>query len=45
MGKGIKPFDAVREEIMREIGNKKIEKKFQEWLKKEREKSLIEIRL
>jgi len=29
-GEGIKPLDAVREEIMREIGNKKIEKKFQE---------------
>ena len=44
-GEGIKPLDSVREEIMGEIGNKKIEKKFQEWLKEAREKSLIDIRL
>jgi len=44
-GEGIKPLDSVREEIMRKIGNKKIEKKFQKWLKEKREKSLIEIRL
>ncbi len=44
-GAGIKPFEEVREEIIRNIGNKKIKKKFEEWMKELREKSLIEIKL
>jgi len=44
-GAGIKPIESVREEIIGKIGSVKVEKKFQEWLKKQREKSLIEIRL
>ena len=44
-GAGIKPIESVREEIIGKIGSVKVEKKFQEWLKEQREKSLIEIRL
>ncbi|MBW2557947.1 MAG: peptidylprolyl isomerase [Deltaproteobacteria bacterium] len=44
-GAGIKPVDEVREEIVRNIGNEKINKKFKEWLKELREKSLVEIKL
>ncbi|MEA3486110.1 MAG: peptidyl-prolyl cis-trans isomerase [Thermodesulfobacteriota bacterium] len=44
-GAGIKPVEEVREEIIRNIGNEKITKKFQEWLKELREKSLVEIKL
>jgi parvulin-like peptidyl-prolyl isomerase len=44
-GAGIKPVDEVREEIVRNIGNEKINKKFEEWLKELREKSLVEIKL
>ncbi|MEA1971019.1 MAG: peptidyl-prolyl cis-trans isomerase [Thermodesulfobacteriota bacterium] len=44
-GAGIKPVEEVREEIIRSIGNEKIRKKFQEWLKELREKSLVEIKL
>jgi len=44
-GAGIKPVEEVREEIIRNIGNEKITKKFQEWLKGLREKSLVEIKL
>ena len=44
-GAGIKPVDEVREEIVRNIGNEKINKKFEEWLKEPREKSLVEIKL
>ncbi|MBW2545026.1 MAG: peptidylprolyl isomerase [Deltaproteobacteria bacterium] len=44
-GAGIKPSEEVRDEIVREIGNEKVKKKFQEWLKELREKSLVEIKL
>ena len=44
-GAGIKPVDEVREEIVGNIGNEKINKKFEEWLKELREKSLVEIKL
>jgi len=44
-GAGIKPIEEVREEIVRKIGNEKMKKKFEEWLKELRGKSLIEIRL
>lgn len=44
-GVGIKPVEEVREEIVWNIGNEKIRKKFQEWLKELREKSLVEIKL
>jgi len=44
-GAGIKPIEEVREEIIEKIGNEKMKKKFEEWLKELREKSLIEIRL
>lgn len=44
-GAGIKPVEEVREEIIRTIGNEKINKRFQEWLKELREKSLVEIKL
>ena len=44
-GAGIKPFEEVRDEIVRNIGNEKINKKYQEWLKELREQSLVEIKL
>jgi len=44
-GAGIKPIKEVREEIIAKIGNEKMKKKFEEWLKELREKSLIEVRL
>lgn len=44
-GAGIKPVEEVREEIVSSIGNEKIRKKFQEWMKELREKSLVEIKL
>jgi len=44
-GAGIKPPESVREEIVEKLGSKKVEEKFQEWLKEQRKKSLIEIRL
>ncbi len=44
-GAGIKPSEEVRDEIVRNIGTEKVKKKFQEWLKELREKSLVEIKL
>jgi parvulin-like peptidyl-prolyl isomerase len=44
-GAGIKPPESVREEIVEKLGSKKVEEKFQEWLKEQRKKALIEIRL
>ncbi len=44
-GAGIKPIGEVREEIIGMIGNEKMKKKSEEWLKELRERSLIEIRL
>jgi peptidyl-prolyl cis-trans isomerase SurA len=44
-GAGIKPPESVREEIIEKLGSQKMEEKFQEWLKEQRKKSLIEIRL
>ncbi|MCD6485985.1 MAG: peptidylprolyl isomerase [Syntrophobacterales bacterium] len=44
-GAGIKPVEEVREEIIRNIGTKKVKRKFQEWMKELREKSLVEIKL
>ncbi|MBW2562007.1 MAG: peptidylprolyl isomerase [Deltaproteobacteria bacterium] len=44
-GAGIKPIEEVRQEIFGKIGNEKMKKKFEEWFKELREKSLIEIRL
>jgi len=44
-GAGIKPVEEVRGEIIWKIGNEKMQKKFEEWLKELREKSFIETRL
>ncbi len=44
-GAGIKPIESVREEIIGKIGSVKVEKRFQEWLKEQWGKSLIDIRL
>lgn len=44
-GAGIKPTESVREEIVEKLGSKKVEEKFQEWLKEQRKKALIEVRL
>lgn len=44
-GAGIKPIQEVREEIVGEIGNEKMKKKFEEWMDEVRAKSLIQIRL
>ena len=44
-GAGIKPLEEVRDEIVRNIGNEKTNKKYQEWLKELREQSLVEIKL
>lgn len=44
-GAGVKPIEEVREEIIGRISEDKIEEKFQEWFRKLREKSLIDIRL
>jgi len=44
-GAGIKPPESVRAEIVEKLGSKKVEEKFQEWLKEQRKKALIEIRL
>ncbi|MBW2649161.1 MAG: peptidylprolyl isomerase [Deltaproteobacteria bacterium] len=44
-GAGIKPVEEVREEIIRNIGNEKMKKEFEEWMKELREKSLVEIKL
>jgi len=44
-GAGVKPIEDVREEIIGRISEEKTEEKFQEWFRKLREKSLIDIRL
>ncbi|TFG38551.1 MAG: hypothetical protein E4H39_00015 [Syntrophobacterales bacterium] len=44
-GAGVKPIEEVREEIIGRISEEKIDGKFQEWFKKLKEKSLIDIRL
>jgi peptidyl-prolyl cis-trans isomerase SurA len=44
-GAGVKPIVEVREEIIAMISEEKTEEKFQEWFKKLREKSHIDIRL
>jgi peptidyl-prolyl cis-trans isomerase SurA len=44
-GAGIKPIETVREEIKAKIEEEKIDKKYEEWIKELRKKSLIEIRL
>jgi peptidyl-prolyl cis-trans isomerase SurA len=44
-GAGVKPIEEVREEIIARISEEKTEEKFQEWFRKLREKSHIDIRL
>jgi len=44
-GAGIKPIESVRSEIIGKIGDEKVEVKFNEWLKEQKEKSHIDIRL
>jgi len=44
-GEGVKPINSVREEIVGNISEEKIEKKFHEWLDKKRRQSHIDIRL
>jgi peptidyl-prolyl cis-trans isomerase SurA len=44
-GAGVKPIEEVREEIIGRISEEKTEEKFQEWFRKLREKSHIDIRL
>lgn len=44
-GAGIKPIESVREEIKAKIEEEKIDKKYEEWIKELRRKSLIEIKL
>jgi parvulin-like peptidyl-prolyl isomerase len=44
-GAGIKPIESVREEIKAKLEEEKIDKKYEEWIKELRKKSLIEIKL
>jgi parvulin-like peptidyl-prolyl isomerase len=44
-GAGIKPIETVRAEIKAKLEEEKIDKKYEEWIKELRKKSLIEIRL
>jgi len=44
-GAGIKPIETVREEIKARLEEEKIDKKYEEWIKELRKKSLIEIKL
>jgi len=44
-GAGIKPIESVREEIKAKIEEEKLEKKYIEWIKELRKKSVIEIKL
>jgi parvulin-like peptidyl-prolyl isomerase len=44
-GAGIKSIESVREEIKAKLEEEKIDKKYEEWIKELRKKSLIEIRL
>jgi peptidyl-prolyl cis-trans isomerase SurA len=43
-GAGLKPIDAVREEIKAKLEDGKLEKKYDEWISGVRKKSHIEIR-
>ena len=44
-GAGIKPIESVREEIKAKLEEEKIDKKYDDWIKELRRKSLIEIKL
>ncbi len=44
-GAGIKPIESVREEIKAKLEEEKIDKKYEDWIKEMRKKSLIEIKL
>jgi len=44
-GAGIKPIETVREEIKARLEEEKIDKKYEDWIKELRKKSLIEIKL
>jgi peptidyl-prolyl cis-trans isomerase SurA len=44
-GAGIKPIEFVRAEIREKLEEEKMEKKYMEWIKELRDKSLIEIKL
>ena len=44
-GAGIKPIESVREEIKTKLEEGKIERKYEEWIKELRRRSLIEIKL
>jgi parvulin-like peptidyl-prolyl isomerase len=44
-GAGIKPIESVREEIKTKLEEEKIERKYEDWIKELRRKSLIEIKL
>jgi parvulin-like peptidyl-prolyl isomerase len=44
-GAGIKPIESVREEIKAKLEEEKSDKKYEEWIKELRRKSLIEIKL
>ena len=44
-GAGIKPIDTVREEIKAKLDEEKTDKKYEDWIKELRRKSLIEIKL
>jgi len=43
-GAGIKPIESVREEIKAKLEEEKTDKKYEEWIKELRKKSLIEIK-
>ncbi len=44
-GAGIKPIESVREEIKAKLEEEKIDKKYDDWIKELKRKSLIEIKL
>ncbi|MGZ3607712.1 MAG: peptidylprolyl isomerase, partial [Syntrophales bacterium] len=44
-GAGIKPIESVREEIKAKLEEEKIDRKYEDWIKELRKKSLIEIKL
>jgi peptidyl-prolyl cis-trans isomerase SurA len=44
-GAGVKPIESVREEIKAKLEEEKIDKKYEDWIKELRKKSLIEIKL
>jgi len=43
-GAGLKPIEAVREEILRKIEDEKADKRYESWIEDLRKKSHIEIR-